>query len=277
MISIKNNEKETNQSFLKSKINNKLLGNDKGLRIRKNKIHIKKYKKYFNEYFSESLDEMEFDDAIIKDHRKFVEYFLDCSKEKQIILNTFWAYDPFKPRSLKIILFSLTMFLYFVVNALFINDDYVSKVYNLEEDNFFSFVSRSIDRLFYATLVGFVIEFVVDFFFVEERKMKRIFIREKDSPSNIKREIVLLKSLIKKRYIYFIVFVYIILIICLYYLVCFNSIYPNIQIEWIKSSILIIVIRQILSVLQCLLETSLRILSFHFENERLYKISKLVN
>ena len=107
--------------------------------------------------------------------------------------------------------------------------------------------------------------------------MKRIFIREKDSPSNIKREIVLLKSLIKKRYIYFIVFVYIILIICLYYLVCFNSIYPNIQIEWIKSSIFIIVIRQILSVLQCLLETSLRILSFRYDNERLYKISKLIN
>ena len=49
------------------------------------------------------------------------------------------------------------------------------------------------------------------------------------------------------------------------------------QIEWIKSSIFIIFIRQILSVIQCILETSLRIISFRYESEKVFKISKLIN
>ena len=243
-----------------------------------NELKYKKYKKYFDSYLSKSLDEMEFDDAIIEDHRKYLEYLKDCLKEKQIILNTFWAYEPLKPKSIKIILFSLTIFLHFVINALFINDSYVSEVYNLKkEDNFFSFVPRSINRFFYATLVGIVIEFIVDFFFVQEKKMKGIFIREKENIFNIKKEIVLLLNLIKIKFIFFIIFVYIILVSCLYYLLCFNSIYPNMQIEWIKSSIFIIFIRQILSVIQCILETSLRIISFRYESEKVFKISKLIN
>ena len=271
IISNKNHEKETNQSFLKLEKTNmkQLLANTKDFTIIKNSFN--------NKNIPTSLDKMDFDDAIRKDHRKFSEYFLDCLREKQIILNTFLDYHPFKPRSIKIILFSLTMFLYFIVNALFINDSYVSEVYNLEEDKFFDFITRAIDRFFYATVVGFVIEFVVDFFFVEEKKMKGIFIREKDNSFNIKEEIVLLVSLIKNRYIYFIIFVYIILIIGSYYMLCFNSIYPHMQIEWIKSSIFIIFLRQILSILQCLSETSLRIISYQYESEKLFKISKLVN
>ena len=267
IISIRNNNKDSNQSILKFEKNHMLKV------LEKNRSRTEKYKNYFDKYFAESLDELEFDDAIRQDHRKFLVYFLDCLKEKQIILNTFLAYEPFKPRAIKIILFLLTLFLYFIVNALFINDSYVSKVYNLEEDKFFDFVPRSIDRFFFTTLVGFIIEFIVDFFFVKEKKMKRIFIREKDDSLNIKKEIVILVSLIKKRYISFIIFVYIILIICFYYLICFNSIYPNMQIEWIKSSIFI---RQILSILQCLLETILRTISFRYENEKIFKISKLI-
>ena len=278
IISNKNDEKETNQSFLKLEKTHmkQLLASSKNFTNINNSFN-KNIQTFFKEYLSESLDKMDFDDAIRNDHRKFSEFFLDCLREKQIILNTFLAYHPFKPRSIKIILFSLTMFLYFIVNALFINDSYVSEVYNLKEDKFFDFITRAIDRFFYATVVGIVIEFIVDFFFVEEKKMKGIFIREKDNSFNIKEEIVLLVSLIKKRYIYFIIFVYIILIIGSYYLLCFNSIYPHMQIEWIKSSIVIIFLRQILSVLQCLSETSLRIISFRYESEKFFKISKLVN
>ena len=49
-------------------------------------------------------DDMEFDDAIKKDTRTFCQYFYDNLKEKQIIANTFIAYDPIKKRIIKIIL-----------------------------------------------------------------------------------------------------------------------------------------------------------------------------
>ena len=237
----------------------------------------KQYKKYFNEYLSTPLEEMDYDDAIRKDNRKFSEYFLDNLKDKQIIINTFITYEPFKPRTIKIILFILYIFLYFVIIALFINDDFISKVYNLEKkENFFSFIPRSIDKFFYATFVSIIIEFIVDFFFVNEKKMKHIFLRKKDNNYNIKKEIIILVKLIKKRFLLFIISIYIIYIICLYYLICFNSIYPHIQIEWIKSSCFIFIIRQIVSIIQCLLETILRFISFKCKSEKLFKTSKLI-
>ena len=152
-----------------------------------------------------------------------------------------------------------------------------------KKDDFFDFVKRSVDRAFYTTLVSIFIEYLVDFFFVDKRKLKGIFLRDiKDknkanAHTSLKQEIVILAKQIKTKNLSFIIVDCAILIICLYYILCFNSIYPKIQMEWIKSSLFIIILRQILSVLQCLLETSLRLLSYRIEMERLYKVSKLVN
>ena len=79
------------------------------------------------------------------------------------------------------------------------------------------------------------------------------------------------------RYLAFIIVVSIILIISFFYLLCFNYVYPYSQIEWIKSSITIMIIMQILSTLKCVLETSMRFLSYKFRNEKLYKICKFLD
>ena len=107
--------------------------------------------------------------------------------------------------------------------------------------------------------------------------MKHIFLREKDNKNKIKEQIVILVNSIKNRFISFIITVFFIYIICLYYLICFNSTYPNIQIEWIKSSIFLFIMRQFLYIFQCLFETSLRFISFHYESEKIFKASKLFN
>ena len=221
---------------------------------------------------------MEYDDAIKKDKRKFCEFFYETLQDKQIIAYTFFAKDPLKPRSIKIILFVLNIILYFVVNGLFFSEDYASEVYHLEEEEtFFSFVPRSINRFIYTTMVSLIIGFIVDCFFTEEKKVKGIFIREKENLYNLKGGIVIVIKEIERRYYGFIFLVLFILIASLYYLVCFNYVYPHMQIEWIKSSIIIFIILQILSILTCFLETILRYLSFHYKSERIYKLSKLVN
>ena len=83
-------------------------------------------KKFIKEYLETSPDEMEYDDAIKKDKRTLCEYYSENLKEKQIILNTFIAEDPIKSRGIKIILFNLNFVLYFVINGLFISEDYIS-------------------------------------------------------------------------------------------------------------------------------------------------------
>ena len=114
-------------------------------------------------------------------------------------------------------------------------------------------------------------------FLIEEKKIKGCFKREKDNLDNLKQEIIGIIKEIRNRYLAFIIVIFVILVISFYYLLCFNYVYPKTQKEWIKASITIFIIMQILSVLKCLLETSLRFLSFRCKSEKLFKISKLLD
>ena len=116
---------------------------------------------------------------------------------------------------------------------------------------------------------------MTDFFFLDENKVKGIFKREKENKLVLKRSITMLIREIQKRYVSFIIMTFFILVISLYYVLCFNYVYPKTQIEWVKSSILIIIVMQIMSVLKCLFETIFRFLSFKCESEKLFKLSKI--
>ena len=230
------------------------------------------------EYLKPDLDDMEYDDAIKYDKRTFFEFLSDRLKERQIIMDTFFNKENLRPFSIKVILLLLNIDLYFVVNGLFYNEQYISDLfYSTEEETFFSFFPRSISRFFYATLVGVIISIIIDWFFVEEKKIKRILIREKEDPMQLKYEISLNVTNIKKRYISFISLCLFISVISWYYVSCFNSSYPGVQIEWIKSSITIIIIIQILSILVVVLEAILRSISFKFESEKVFKIKQLLS
>ena len=222
---------------------------------------------------------MEFDDAIKKDKRSFCEFFCDCLKENQNITYTFIASDPINTRMIKFILFCLNLDLYFVVTALFYSESYISELYNLddEDESFFSFIPRVFDKIMYATLVSVVIGYMTDFFFFNKNKVKGIFKKEKNNKIILKRSIALLIKKIQDRYISFIIMTFVIFVVSLYYILCFNYVYPKTQEEWIKSSILIIIIMQILSILKCVFESFLRFLSFKFESANIYKVRKFFN
>ena len=264
------------------------INTDEKIKINENKkLQYEKYEyngqkmdnDFFEEYMSTSLDELKFDDAVAKDKRTYCEHTIENLKEDQIIANTFIAEDPVKPRSIKIIVFILNVMLYFVVNGLFFSEEVISELYNVDEEseNFFSFLPRSIERLIYTTLVSIIVGIITDFFFVDEKKIKGIFRRDKNNVNILKKNMAVLMQNLKRRYIYFIIIVSIILIISFLYLLCFNYVYPYSQMEWIKSSVAIMIIMQILSILKCLLETSLRFISYKLNSEKLYKISKFLD
>ena len=122
---------------------------------------------FFEEYMSPSLDDMEYDDAIVKDERTLLEHLKENLENNQIIVNTFIIVDPLKPRSIKIMSFILNLILYFVVDGLFFSEEVISEIYHADEnkENFFSYLPRSIDEIFYSTLVSITIGIIEDFFF----------------------------------------------------------------------------------------------------------------
>ena len=111
---------------------------------------------------------------------------------------------------------------------------------------------------------------------MDENKIKKTFIREKNNPIQLKYEMSLIVSSTKKRN-YIFMFICIFLgIISWYYVTCFNNVYPHMCVEWIKSSIAIIIIEEILSFTISFCEVVLRLKSFKCKSEKIYKPSKLL-
>ena len=220
-------------------------------------------------------DDMDYDDAIREDKRTYCQYFLDKIKKEQIILSTFLKQEILKPIPLKIVLLLLNIDLYLFINALFFNENYISDLLNFKKDTFGSFINRLYDRIVIITITGVIINYVVEFFFIEDKKIRGIFKREKENIIILKYEIV---QIIKNTYIRYNIFNIIsclIMLFSLYYIFCFNNVYPCIKDEWLKSSFIIISIMQILPMFLGFIDTSIRFISFKFKSERLFKLSSI--
>ena len=230
------------------------------------------------EYLKQDFDDMDFEDALKYDNRTFYDFYCDRFNENQIIVNTFFHKENIKPMPIKILLLLLNIDLYFVVNGLFFSEEYISELYNsTEEEKFFTFLPRSISRFFYTTIVGVIIGTIIDCIFVEEKKIKNIFLREKDNITQLKHEVTLFTKSIKRNYIIFIIICLFISIISWYYVCCFNNVFQSVRVEWIKSSLIIIIIFQIISILTGLIEAILRLISFKYKSERIYKLKQFFN
>ena len=241
-------------------------------------IRISRHEKIdLNEYLEDDED-MEFEDIIVNDDRHFCEYFVEKIKSDQVIVNSIFIHDNIKPKSLKILLLVLNLDLYFLINGLFFSDSYISERFNSEEeDTFFSFVTRSIRRFLYCGIVGSIINYLIVFFVVEEEKFKKLVKREKNNSENLIFGMKSITDEIKTRSIVLVIISYVISLFTWYYLSCFNNVYPNIKHEWVKSSIFIIIIMQLVPILLGFLETSFRYISFKCNSEKIYKLSQFIS
>ena len=229
------------------------------------------------EFIKTDPDDMDYDEAIRLDKRTYCEYFWERIKSQIIILSTFLKYEFLKPIPIKIILLILNIDLYLIINGLFFNENYISDLLHKESETAGAFVMRIIDRIITITIAGVIINYIIEFFFVEENKIRKIFKREKENIIVLKYEIIQLIKNTHKKYNIFIIISSVIMLFSLYYIFCFNNVYPCIKSEWLKSSLIIICIMQILlPIVLCFLDTSIRFISFRFKSERLFKLSALI-
>ena len=227
----------------------------------------------FDEYLETQLDEMDYDEAIRKDKRKFCQSYTDKLKDNQALINIFYSDEPIKPKSIKLILLVLQIDLYFFINGLFYDEEYISKIYHLEKETFFTLAERFLDNLLYAALAGIIINYIIEFFFIEETKIKKILKMEKENNLILKYEVIKILKSIKLRYTLFIIISFIITFITLFHSLCFNIVYYHTMKEWLLFSLIIILSIQLGSFFVYFLQTCLRFISFKFKSEKLYKWS----
>ena len=262
----------------KNRLNSKAEKNNKKFDSKISLVDLNKVlgKINFDEYLSINLNDMDFEDAYKSDNRRFCEFFKENLIKNQIFINTFYYKDNIRPLSIKILLLLLNIDLYFTINGIFFSEDYISERYHdTNEEKFFSFFSRMFNRFIWTYISGTIISLIIECIFIEEKKIKGILLREKNSPLNLKSEISQIMENIKKRYLIFICLCIFIGMFSWYHVSCFNDVYPNMRGEWIKSSIAIFIIRHILTIFIVLLEGIFRFVSFECKSEKIYKFSKL--
>ena len=227
------------------------------------------------EYLSLSFNENDFDDVIAKEKTSFCKYFGEKIMDNQIFINTFYKKEPLRPMALKCLVLIITIELYFIISALFYNEKYLTELFYLnKKDKFYSFIPRRLNEFIYTSAVSSIISYLIDFFFIEEHKIKRIFLRNKNSEMKMRFEISITLKDVKRRFYFLLCFSLFLTIICYLYISCFNNVYPYIKIEWIKSSLFILILMQIINFIMIFLQCSLRFISIKCKSEKMFKLSQ---
>ena len=178
----------------------------------------------------------------------------------------------FKPLPLKIMYLILTIELYFLITAFFYTEGYISDLFNSDEkDGFLSFISRRFYEITITAIICGIIGYFGSYFFSSDDYLKRLFTKK------IKvRLSIALNQFIKTLKIKFIILIAISITITLFsflYITCFNGVYRYLKHEWIKSSIVLFILMQIINLVSTLLGTCCRYLSIRLNDIKLFRLS----
>jgi hypothetical protein len=229
------------------------------------------------QYLETPFEEMDFDDAIIKEKRSFWNCSIDRFKSNHIFINTFFVTDNMNPRSIKIFLFLANIDFYLLINSMIFNEDSISQLYHIENiNNFIGFIKRSVNRFIYTVFAMSIFNYIAKFFFIKEKKFIKLLLRYKSSHLQLYQELYLFTIKLKNRYKGLIIICMIITLFSWYYISCFNNVYRYTKREWLLSSFCFIIVNMILHFLTIFFGTILRYISFKFDSEKLYKISNLI-
>ena len=267
--------KTNNEKLLLNKFNKGIkLSNFKAFKIKEKKSK-KKEDKLINleEYLKTSLDDLDYDESIMRENRNICKIFIEKLVVKQMILDLFYNNNWIIPKTIKAIFFIIRIDLYLFINAFFYNEVYITELYfSNKKEEFFSFVPRSLNRIIYTSFVSTVLNFIISLLFPSENKIKKILLKKKH-PKDMKNKIIIATTNIINNYWLFIGLSYIFSIITWFYVSCFNNAYPYLKIEWIKSSIFIIFLLQFISIFTCFLYAVFRFISIKSKSEKLFKFS----
>ena len=169
-------------------------------------------------------------------------------------------------------IFSFTC--YFVINGFLYNEEYVSNKLTSEGNKgFYEYISDSIERILYTSIVGGLISFIIGILFNTEKKIEKVIDKNKNNKILLKGEIAKIYRCNNIRIIGFIILQFIIMGMFTIYIFCFCYVYPNNKLDWFESSLIIITIMQSFSLFSSILISFIKYLSLKFQCELCFKIN----
>ena len=164
---------------------------------------------------------------------------------------------------LLVLIFSFSC--YFVINGFLYNEEYVStKLESKGNKTFYEYLSDSIERILYTSIVGGIISFIIGILFNTEKKIDDAIEKHNGNKILLKGEIAKIFRISKIIMLCFIIIQFILMILFTIYIFCFCYVYPNNKLDWFESSLIVIGIIQIFSLFTCCLFTLIKYLGIKF-------------
>ena len=229
------------------------------------------------EYDEDDLNELDFNEAVIYDHRGFWELCWMEMKERQLIINTFFVKEKLKPFTNKLIVFIFSITCYFVINGFLYDTKYVSKRLKRKNKSVYFFFVDSIKRIIYSSLVGVLVNVIMGLLFRSDKTLRKAHIKYKDNRILLNGEVVKIFKNMKITNFLFTIVNFICMLVIWIYLFCFCGVYRNCQLDWIESTGIIIGVMQLLPIVISFLLAILRTIGLRCGIESCFRITAWIS
>jgi len=224
----------------------------------------------YNDY---ELNSLIYEKALIIDKRTYFQYYISLLKQKHLLIFTFYTYDDYNSKIIKIFLFFFSFALYYTITALFFNYKTMHKLY--EDQGVFNFLFQ-LPQIIYSSLISSVINTIIKALSLSQ---KNIVDLKKEEHNNIRKKSIDILNCLKLKFILFYILSFIFLLFFWYYLSCFCAVYINTQKCLIENTLISFLLSLIYPIFLYLLPAFFRIPSLKSKNKKkkcLYNFSQII-
>ena len=204
--------------YHKSKVNNKRFSNN--LNNNNNLI-------FTND---QELNSLSYKNALIYDKRTYFQYYKSLIRKNHLIIFAFFPNNDYNLLSMKLLLFLLSLSLYFTMNGIFFFDDAMHRIF-MENGSYN--ILYQIPKLFYSIILCSFLNTILKLLSLCEYDILRLKHEIKLKESFMKTKSI--KSCIMIKFIVFFSLSTILLLFCWYFISCFCGVYINTQIILLKD------------------------------------------
>ena len=178
------------------------------------------------------INSLKYEDALIKDKRTYIQYYLSLIRTKHIILFIFYA-DDYNSKIIKVSILIFNLSSYIAVNSLFFSDSTMHKIYT--DHGSFNFIYQ-LPQIIYSAIISGVLNAFIKLLGISEQNVLKL--KEKNGLiKNINEIFNKLYMILKIKFIFFCVVSFALLSLFCYYVTCFCGIYRNTQTHLLKDSL----------------------------------------
>ena len=218
------------------------------------------------------LNNYSYKDALEKDKRTIMEYYMSLIRLKHPIVFSFFPIKDYNTIIIKIDIFLISFAVCYSINALFFNETTIHQIYEDQgKYNLFYFLPKII----LSFILSHIIVVIIKYFFLSEKNI--LDIKNKEKRSQAVDEVDKVKRCIIIKYIIFYVIGSFFLILFWYYLSSFCAVYQNSQIFLIINTFISFSISLLYPFFINLIPMVIRKFSLSANNrEWIYKTCKII-